>query len=47
MVADKKGYTELTDAERLAVTEELSIPVGEFFAMLFGATLLLLFFLLR
>jgi hypothetical protein len=36
---------ELSDAERLAVAEELYMPAGEFFAMLFGAILLLLFLL--
>jgi hypothetical protein len=40
----KKEYKELSDAERLAVAEELSIPVGELFAMLSGAIFLLLFF---
>jgi hypothetical protein len=36
---------ELSDAERLDVAEELYMPAGEFFAMLFGAILLLLFLL--
>jgi hypothetical protein len=35
----------LSDAERLALAEELHGPAGEFFAMLSGAILLLLFLL--
>jgi hypothetical protein len=37
-------YKKLSDAESRAVAEELSIPVGEFFALLLGAIVLLLFF---
>jgi hypothetical protein len=39
----KRQYKELSEAERWAITEELRMPVGELFAMLFGAIMLILF----
>jgi hypothetical protein len=38
----KQEPKDLSEAERVSIVEELSMPIGELFAPLFGAMLLLL-----
>lgn len=47
MAIMRTEYKELSDAERLAIAEELRMPVDEICAMLFGAIALLLFYVVK